>query len=102
MNTTTRRTFLQTSAAASAAAITALPLSCVLADDKPAKAAEPLFKISLAQWSLHKTLFAKKLDNLDFAKAAKEDYGIDAIEFVNQFFKDKAKDEKYLAELKKR
>lgn len=60
------------------------------------------FKISLAQWSLHKTLFAKKLDNLDFAKAAKEQFGIEAIEYVNQFFKDKAKDEKYLAELKKR
>ena len=39
--------------------------------------------------------------NLDFAKTAKEDYGIDAIEFVNQFFKDKAKDQKYLAELEK-
>ena len=63
---------------------------------------EPLFKISLAQWSLHKTLFGKKLDNLDFAKTAKNDYGIDAVEYVNQFFKDKAKDEKYLAELKKR
>ena len=63
---------------------------------------EPLFKISLAEWSLHKTLREKKLDNLDFAKTAKEDYGIEAIEFVNQFFKDKAKDEKYLAELKRR
>src|SRR5687767_5609029 len=63
---------------------------------------EPLFKISLAEWSLHKTLFAKKLDNLDFAKTAKEEFGIEAIEYVNQFFKDKAKDEKYLADLKKR
>ncbi|QDU27249.1 Xylose isomerase-like TIM barrel [Anatilimnocola aggregata] len=68
------------------------------AEDKVA----PLFKISLAQWSLHKTLFAKKLDNLDFAKSAKEDFGIDAIEYVNQFFKDKANDQKYLADLKKR
>ncbi len=63
---------------------------------------EPLFKISLAQWSLNKSLFGKKLDNLDFAKTAKEDYGIEAIEYVNQFFKDKAKDSKYLAELKQR
>lgn len=63
---------------------------------------EPLFKISLAEWSLHKTLFGKKLDNLDFPATAKREFGIDAVEYVNQFFMDKAKDEKYLAELKKR
>ena len=60
------------------------------------------FKISLAQWSLHKTLFSGKLDNLNFAIKAKKDYGIDAVEYVNQFFKDKAKDKAYLAEMKKR
>lgn len=61
-----------------------------------------LFEISLAEWSLHKTIFAKKLDHLDFAKAARRDYGIHAVEYVNQFFKDKAKDKKYLKEMKKR
>jgi len=65
-------------------------------------AASPLFKISLAEWSLHKTIFASQLDNLDFAKTAKNDYGIEAIEFVNQCFKDKAKDMAYLQELKNR
>lgn len=63
---------------------------------------EPLFRISLAQWSLHRTFFGGKLDNLDFANAASREYGIDAIEYVNQFFKDKAKDQKYLAEMKRR
>lgn len=64
---------------------------------------KPLFfKISLAEWSLHKMLFDKKLDNLDFPAKAKNDFGIDAVEYVNQFFKDKAKDTKYLTELKKR
>jgi len=63
---------------------------------------KPKFEISLAEWSLHKTIFAKKLDNLDFAKTAKEEYGITAIEYVNQFFKDKAKDQAYLTDLKKR
>jgi sugar phosphate isomerase/epimerase len=63
---------------------------------------ELLFRISLAQWSLHRTLFEKKLDNLDFAKTAKNDFGIEAVEYVNQFFKDKAQDQKYLAEMKKR
>lgn len=60
------------------------------------------FEISLAQWSLHKPLWEKKLDNLDFPLVAKRDYGISVVEYVNQFFKDKAKDEKYLAELLKR
>ncbi len=60
------------------------------------------FKISLAEWSLHKSLFAKKITNLDFPAKAKNDFGIDAIEYVNQFFKDKATDKVYLAELKKR
>ena len=62
---------------------------------------EPLYRISLAQWSLHKTIRANELDNLDFAKTSKE-MGIEAVEYVNQFFKDKAKDEKYLGEMKKR
>ena len=26
---------------------------------------KPMFKISLAEWSLHRALFSKKLDNLD-------------------------------------
>src|SRR5690606_27424184 len=60
------------------------------------------FDISLAQWSLHKTLFAGKLDNLDFPEVAAKTYGIHAVEYVNQFFKDKAKDTTYLKELKKR
>ena len=62
------------------------------------------FKISLAEWSLHKTLRDKKknITNLDFPKITKEEFGIDAVEYVNQFFKDKAKDAKYLAELKQR
>jgi sugar phosphate isomerase/epimerase len=61
----------------------------------------PPFKISLAQWSLHREIFDKKLDNLDFARAA-SGFGIDAVEYVNQFFKDKAKDVAYLTEMKKR
>jgi len=62
------------------------------------------FKISLAQWSWHRRLRGQqqpKMDNLDFAKEAKS-LGINAIEYVNQFFKDKARDTNYLAEMKKR
>jgi sugar phosphate isomerase/epimerase len=89
-----RRQFLTQSALLAAGA--ALAPVTFAAEDKP------LFEISLAEWSLHKTLFGGKLDNLDFAKTAKEQFGIHAVEFVNQFFKDKAKNADYLAELKKR
>jgi sugar phosphate isomerase/epimerase len=60
------------------------------------------FKISLAEWSLHKSLFDNKFTNLDFPLKAKNDFGITAVEYVNQFFKDKANDQTYLSELKKR
>ena len=63
---------------------------------------KPLYKISLAEWSLHKELQQNKITNMDFPKISKEEFGIDAIEFVNQFFKDKANDKAYLTELKKR
>ena len=78
--------------------------AAVAADEsgKPAAGKIGDFKISLAEWSLHKALKAKKIDNLDFPKIAREDYGIEGVEFVNQFFKDKAHDSAYLKDLKKR
>ncbi|MDB4679075.1 sugar phosphate isomerase/epimerase [Rhodopirellula sp.] len=62
------------------------------------------FKISLAEWSLHRTLRdrSKNLSNLDFARIAKREFGIDGVEYVNQFFKDKAKDQTYLRDMKTR
>lgn len=82
-----------------------------------------LFKISLAEWSLHNTIFGEKLQslegeemgkalredsvkalsgtisNLEFPVVARQKFGIEAVEYVNQFFIDKAHDEKYLTEL---
>ena len=60
-----------------------------------------LFEISIAEWSLHKALFGKKITNLDFPVVAKKEFDISAVEYVNQFFKDKANDKNYLNELKK-
>ena len=60
------------------------------------------FKISLAEWSLNRTLFSGKLDHLDFCRVAKKDLGINAVEYVNQFFFDKAEDRSYLKEMKDR
>jgi L-ribulose-5-phosphate 3-epimerase len=83
-------------AGAAGAHLLARPLGAAVRPD-PA----PLFNISLAQWSLHRTLQEGKLDNLDFPKAAKEEYGIDAVEYVNAFFKKKG-DAAYDRELRKR
>lgn len=65
-------------------------------------AGELFFKISLAEWSLHRALKKGELDNLDFPAKAKNEFDIDAVEYVNQFFMDKATDKTYLGELKKR
>ncbi|MCA8941156.1 MAG: sugar phosphate isomerase/epimerase, partial [Planctomycetes bacterium] len=65
---------------------------------------EPWFEISLAQWSLHRRLRGEQqpsIDNLEFAATARG-FGIDAIEYVNQFFVDKATDDAYLAEMVRR
>ncbi len=96
-----RRDFLSASAGLVASASVSSLAQGLMAADAPAGKA-PLFKISLAQWSLHRTFFDKKADPLDFAKISKTEFGIEAVEYVNQFFKDKAKDFGYLGELKKR
>lgn len=85
----------------------------------------PDFKISLAEWSIQKHIFgggaghfenvaAKReayradlsaylkgdITNLDFPRVARQEFDLGAVEYVNTFFFDKARDEKYLAELK--
>ena len=99
-HTTTRRTFLKSTAALGALGLAQPLTKAVAADTKTEK-----FKISLAQWSLNKRFLkrpgAEPLDNLEFAKIARS-VGIDGLEYVNQMFKDKAKDEAYLGEMKKR
>lgn len=70
------------------------------------QSADLFFKLSLAQWSFHKALGFNDdktvtLEHLDFAAKAKE-LGFEGVEYVTHFFKDKAEDQKYLAEMKKR
>jgi len=90
----TRRTFLRQAGAAAVA----------LAGPAFARSpqAGPLFRISLAQWSLHRTIGAGELDHLDFARVARQEFGLEAIEYVNSFFKDRATDAVYLAEMNRR
>jgi len=63
---------------------------------------EPLFRISLAEWSLHRALWEGELDNLDFPRVARREFGIAGVEYVNSFFKDRARDQGYLMTLKDR
>lgn len=42
------------------------------------------------------------MDNLDFAAHTKKEYGIEAVEYVNQFFKDKARNKDYIQQMKQR
>jgi len=102
-----RRMFLEGTIASGA--LLSLGSRGLMADEpsgKPAAGKIGDFKISLAEWSLHKWLYSDRAKmaerNLEFPKIAREDYGIEGVEFVNQFFKDKAHDSQYLKELKKR
>ena len=90
-----RRSFLALSMAAALSPLAKGSFRAVSAQTQ-----SPL-KISLAQWSLNQTIRAKKLSNIDFPRVAREVYDIDCVELVDQFFADKAKDQAYLAELKK-
>ncbi len=91
-----------------------------------ASSAQAIYKISLAEWSLNSLLFnpqirgmrfdsiierfqndyesilaGAEMTNLDFPAKARE-LGIDGVEYVNQFFFNKANDTQYLNELKSR
>ncbi len=114
-----RRHFLGQSIVAATGAYL-LPLGCSSMNS------EPLFKISLAEWSLNGTLYgdarkhlggrgmreALKEDSqavlkgditaLDFPVVARQEFDIGAVEYVNQFFLDKARDTVFLSELNRR
>ena len=120
---TTRRKFIANVSIA-AAGLTTIPLLSKLSD-ATGSGNELFFKISLAQWSLNNTFFGTNMgagmlyfrnppdpsegkplpgekDPLDFPVIARQDFGIEGIEYVNTFFMSRARDEKYLTELKKR
>lgn len=95
----TRRNFIRqiSTLAAATGALSSLPFQSQAFSSK-----KQFFEISLAEWSLHKALFSKKITNLDFPSISKKEFGINVVEYVNQFFKDKANDTSYLNELLKR
>lgn len=94
---TSRRHFIQLAATALAGSTNAIA--------QTAAEKKPLFRISLAEWSLNKGMFkkggAEPIDHLDFCKIARS-LGIDGVEYVNQMFFDKGADKAYLEEMRKR
>jgi sugar phosphate isomerase/epimerase len=63
-----------------------------------ARAAEPRFRISLAEWSLHRAIQSRLMTNLDFPRVAREQFGIEGLEFVNQLWE--APTQSYVQRLK--
>lgn len=68
------------------------------------------FSISLAQWSLHR-YFKRwtsegytdgEADPLDFASIARNEFGIEGLEYVNTFYYEKINETGYLSQLKNR
>lgn len=97
----TRRDFLKDSAAIAGGLTLAASLgTAVRADEKTAK--QPLYKISCTEYSLHRMIAKGDLDNLDYAPFVKKEFNIDAVEYWNRPFMQKAEDKKYIADMKKR
>jgi len=120
-----RRQFINKSGLSFAAAGAAMAFSgCSMSEETQVM---PKFQISLAEWSIHRHLFGPNrtnfandtdkrlayreglgrylkgdLTNLDFAQTARREFDIGAVEYVNVFFFNQARDKKYLSEMKTR
>lgn len=90
-NNNSRRQFIKMSLAAGFGA----SLFPHLAFASPKRA----FKISLAQWSLHRAFKSGEMDARNFASITRKLFDLDAIEYVNQFYFDNLSD-KLVAGLK--
>ena len=96
-----RRTFIKNTALSA----TALTIGCntTTKTSKPIKATMPTeLKISLAQWSLHRQLQAGEIEAKDFANITKDTYGINAVEYVNQFYQGTEEDGSFWSEMRRR
>ncbi|MBL8216300.1 MAG: sugar phosphate isomerase/epimerase [Bryobacterales bacterium] len=71
-----RRQFFATGAGA-AAAMAGLP------ERAQAQKGSGRYKVSLAQWSLHKAIRSHLMTNMQFPRVAREQFGIEGLEFVN-------------------
>ncbi|MBB6126850.1 sugar phosphate isomerase/epimerase family protein [Mucilaginibacter lappiensis] len=100
--TLNRRDFITRTAmgAAGIGLATAIPDFLYAKAENPSK--DLFFKLALSQFSLASQFWSKKLDPLDFPMKTKTAFGIEGLDYCSMFFADKAKDTKFLNELKKR
>jgi len=97
MTNLSRRSFLEKSLVAGAAGImTPSLVKATITEPTPRLIKDD---ISLAQWALVDEIKAGKWKNLDFPKIARNDFGLNGIEFVNTLFE--VPTEGYLQRLKK-
>jgi L-ribulose-5-phosphate 3-epimerase len=72
----------------------------------PVAAAEattpPRLRLVLAQWSLQRMLLAGDLDPLDFPRAARRQFGLDAVAYGGPFLKGQVRDTDAIADLARR
>jgi len=63
-------------------------------EDTIAQEAAPFFKLSLAQWSMHKMILEDGMDPYDFAKKANE-WGFEGLEYVSQLYREELEADDY-------
>lgn len=93
----TRRSFVKKTLFGSVALMS--PFTGVYASNSGLKSSLP--NISLAQWSLNRAFFKGELNALDFPDIAKNSFGINAVEYVNAFYKEYGENEKFWNQLKR-
>lgn len=70
-------------------------LQCNSKPESKTATSQKELNLSLAQWSIHRALESGSLRAEDFASIAKNDFGIQAVEYVNSFYKDHATDKAF-------
>lgn len=91
-----RRSFIQKTLLGGAAI--SIPFTEVFSSYSIMKSSGP--KLSLAQWSLNRAFFKGELKASDFPDIAKDSYGINAVEYVNAFYKENGTNQKFWNQLK--
>lgn len=97
-----RREFLSQMGAAGVASMVPGAIGACASREPICILREPNFGISLAQWSLHRRFFDDKKDAMEFPAMARREFGIDAVEYVNAFYKDRVTTPGTFSELRKR
>ncbi|MBC2604923.1 sugar phosphate isomerase/epimerase family protein [Pelagicoccus albus] len=82
----TRRHFLKGALSLAAASLIARPSLAADVPEKKSPMDGKWFDISLAQWSLNKAFWNGEKDQMRFAQIAKNEFGVKAVEYVNQFY----------------